>query len=140
MNRIFRFSAGLLAFGLLTSSSFAEPGSVKIVDMKAAHNVDENFEPVQPAESFPAGTSKVFCWFKWKNDEVNEQMMARWTYLTEQISVLDYKVTLPRREGAGGVALAMPEGKTLPAGEYEVRMETDKKAVLKAIKFRVSEE
>lgn len=140
MNRPFRLLAGFAgfaAFGLLTSLSFAEADSVKIVDMKAAGFVNENFEPVRPLDTFPSNTPRVFCWFKWKNGTVGEQIIARWTYLTERIPVLEYNVTLPRREGSGGVALKMPEGKFLPAGEYVIGLETDKKVPLKAVKFRV---
>ena len=124
------------ALCLVGASAFAEDHPIQIVDMKTALNVDDAFQPVDPTNKFAANTSKVFCWFQWKNGQVNSPINAHWTYLTEKIDVLDYKVTIPRHEGAGGVALAMPEGKTLPPGEYEVRLENGK-ASLKSIKFKV---
>ncbi len=124
---------------VLTSAGYAENASIQIVEMKTAQNIDEKYRPVNPASSFSADTSKVYCWFKWKDGQTNTPISAQWTYLTENIPVLDYKIVIPRREGAGGVALSMPEDKKLPAGEYEVTLKTDAGTALKSLKFKVEE-
>ena len=124
------------ALCLMSAVAFAEDPPIQIVDMKTALNIDDKFQPVHPTDRFAADTSKVFCWFQWKDGQINSPINAQWTYITENIRVLDYKITIPRREGAGGVAMAMPEGKTLPPGEYEVRLEYGK-TLLKSIKFKV---
>ena len=140
MSRVLKLCVLVLGFCLLLPClGFADNGLIQIVDMKTAQNIDEKYQPVNPTSSFSAETSKVFLWFKWKDGTVNSQINTQWTYLTENIPVLDYKVVIPRHEGSGGVALSMPEGKTLPPGEYEVRVETDKKNALKSVKFRVLE-
>jgi hypothetical protein len=104
--------------------------------MKTAQNIDEKYQPVKPTNNFPMQTSKVFCWFKWKDAQVNGQISTKWTYKNENITILDYKITLPRREGSGGVALSMPEGKKLPPGSYEVQLEENGK-ILKSHRFTV---
>lgn len=124
---------------VLTSAGYAENASIQIVEMKTAQNIDEKYRPVNPTSNFKADTSKVYCWFKWKDTQVNSQISAQWTYLTEDIPILDYKIVIPRREGAGGVALSMPEGKKLPAGEYEVTLKTATGATLRSLKFKIEE-
>ena len=138
MKQSFKILLLVLLFCAAPVLSLAEDAPLQIVDMKAAQNVDEKFQPVNPAESFPAATAKVFCWFKWKDGQVNDQIVAKWTYLTEKISILDYKVTLPRHEGSGGVAMSMPEGKTLPPGLYEIKLTAGGKE-LKSTQFTVLE-
>ena len=124
------------ALCLMNAAAFAEDPPIQIVNIKTALNINDEFQPVHPTDSFAADTSKVFLWFQWKDSQINSPINARWTYLTENIHVLDYKITIPRRGGSGGVALAMPKGKTLPPGEYEVRLEYGK-TLLKSTQFRV---
>lgn len=139
MRRSFkRCSLALVFLSCAVSSvGYAENTSIQIMGMKTAQNIDEKYRPINPTATFTADTSKVYCWFKWKDAEVNSQISAQWTYLTENIPILDYKIAIPRREGAGGVALSMPEGKKLPAGEYEVTLKNDKGAALRSLKFKV---
>ncbi len=111
-------------------------GKIRIVDIKMAESIDANLMPVDPANTFPKGTSKIYCWFKWKDAEVNSQMMAKWHYVTENINILSYPVTIPRRSGTGSVALTMPKGKILPNGSYRVDLVLDNRK-LKSCKFKV---
>ena len=139
MSRTFKLCVLMAIVCLIPSFGYADNGPIQIIDIKTAQNIDEKYQPVNPTSSFSAQTSKVFLWFKWKDGTVNSQINTQWTYLTVNIPVLDYKIMIPRHEGSGGVALSMPEGKTLPPGEYEVRLEIDKKRALKSVKFRVLE-
>jgi hypothetical protein len=95
-------------------------GLISITNVKTAAGIDEKLMPVQVTSVFPAGTKNVFCWFQWKNAKVGTKIAARWHFVTDNIHILDYAFTIPRREGSGGVSLSMPEGKTLPAGVYRV--------------------
>lgn len=124
---------GLVAGG----AALASAPTVKITDIKMTHNIDEKFMPVQPSKQFPVGTTKLFCWFEWKNAEVGDALSARWAYLTDKIMILEHQVSIPRAEGRGGIALAMPGEKNFPAGLYEVRLENSAKKHLKTIKFRI---
>jgi hypothetical protein len=105
-------------------------------DAKIATSVDEKLMPVQATNVFPAGTKQVFCWFKWKDAIVGTKISARWHFVTDNIHILDYEFTIPRREGTGGISISMPEGKQLPDGMYKVdlMMGTTK---LKTLNFKV---
>ena len=104
-----------------------------------AYGIDEKYNPINATQQFPNGTSKVFCWFQWKDATINTPVTAKWVYVTGDIPVLNYTLSVPRKEGSGGIALAMPQGKTLPAGSYKVTLESDKKASLKSVQFTVLE-
>lgn len=132
----FVLSLFLLSFpGVSSAEDTGNP--VHITAIKMAHDIDERFKPVRPAKDFPEGTAKVYCWFEWKDAQTGTPIITQWTYLNENISILDYTFPLPRKDGSGGVALAMPTGKTLPPGDYEVRLESDKRVLFKSLKFKV---
>lgn len=109
---------------------------IRITNIEMARSVDENIMPVEPTNSFNKGTSKVYCWFKWTDAEINSQVMAKWHYVTENINILSYPVIIPRRSGAGSVALTMPKGKVLPSGSYRIDLFLEGRK-LKSCKFRV---
>ena len=118
------------------SVSAAADGDIQITDIKMARGIDAQYRPLDASKKFSANTDKVYCWFEWKNAQSQSPITAKWTYVTESIPILDYPFSIPRKQGAGGVALAMPEGKTFPPGQYEVQLLQDKK-VLKSIKFEI---
>jgi len=128
----------LSLFILFSSAAFAADGDIQITDIKIAHGIDAQYRPLDVSKSFSADTAKVYCWFEWKNAESKTPLTAKWTYVTESIPILDYPFSIPRKQGAGGVALGMPEGKKFPAGQYEVQLLQDKK-VLKSAKFEILE-
>ena len=107
---------------LFSSCSLLHIGDIDIVDAKTVTAVDEKLMPVRIVDTFPKDTSKVVCWFQWKNAKVNIQIMAKWHYITDDIHILDYPFYIPKKAGTGSVALSAPEGKNLPAGEYRVQL------------------
>lgn len=121
---------------LLSSCSVRQNPKIRLLDAKIAAGVDAGYMPVGVTSVFPAGTSKIFCWFSWKDAGKDTKVMAKWHYLTDDIPVLDYTFVIPRKEGSGSVSLSMPEGKTLPAGLYRVTLELDKRP-LKSLTFKV---
>ncbi len=109
---------------------------VHITDIKIATAIDENITPVKVTNIFPKDTSKVFCWFQWKDSEVNTQIVARWDYVTDTIHILDYAFSIPRRNGIGSVSLSMPEGKTIPPGLYQITLMLGNQT-LKSLTFQI---
>jgi len=109
---------------------------ISITDAKIVTGVDENLMPLKITDTFPAGTSKVSCWIQWKNAKINTQLLTKWHYVTDDIPVLDYTFTVPKKDGNGSVALSMPDDKPLPRGEYRVELILNKR-VLRSVTFRV---
>ncbi|MFA4981861.1 MAG: hypothetical protein WC592_05260 [Candidatus Omnitrophota bacterium] len=105
--------------------------------MKTAMGVDDKYMPVNPMNVFPDGTTRIFCWFSWKDARKDVKILARWRYVTDDISILDYTFAIPRKEGSGSVSLAMPEGKTLPPGLYRVTLNAGHRE-LKSLEFNIS--
>lgn len=114
-------------------------GKIRIRDAKIATGVDENLlMPVKVTDSFPKGTSQVFCWFQWKDAKVDTEILAKWHYVTDDIRILDYTFKIPRKEGSGSISLSMPEGKILPSGSYRLDLTTGKN-ILKSLSFKIQD-
>ena len=133
---ILAFAVLLMASLVLSGCGMFTSGKLKITDIKMAPAISENLMPLQHTDSFPTGTSRVFCWFKWENAEVNTQIMAKWHYTSENINILNYPFAVPRRDGSGSILLSMPEGKTLPSGSYRIDLVVNN-SVLKSREFKV---
>lgn len=127
---------GLLFIFLIPACSLLQPNKIYITDAKMSLGIDDKLMPVQATGLFPKGTSKIFCWFQWKNAEINIPIIAKWHYVTDNIPVLVYTFKIPRKEGNGSVSLTMPEDKPLPSGEYKIDL-TVNNAVLKSLVFRI---
>jgi hypothetical protein len=108
----------------------------RIVNSSMAAGVTDKFTPVNVTEVFPEKTRTVFCWFEWKNAKVGMEIVAKWEYLTDEIHILDYAFKIPRKRGSGSVSLTMPEGKTLPSGDYEVSLNQSNR-LCKRLQFKV---
>ena len=126
----------LFAFSMLCACDLGPKQKINIIDAKIAAGIDEKLMPINITNLFPKGTEKVFCWFSWKSTQVNTEIIASWRYVTDDIAILDYTFTIPRKEGQGSVALKMPEGKTLPSGVYNVDLNLGKHT-LKSLKFKI---
>jgi hypothetical protein len=109
---------------------------VHFTDAKMAAGVDKNLAPVNVTDTFPQGTTRVFCWFRWKDSDINTQILAKWDYVTDQIHILDYVFFVPRRNGMGSVSLSMPEGKEMPSGTYRITFMLEKH-ILKSLTFEI---
>ncbi|MCX5668303.1 MAG: hypothetical protein NTY34_08400 [Candidatus Omnitrophica bacterium] len=127
---------------ILSAAIFALPGcsflnsDITVTDAGIAAGIDDNLMPVKVTDLFPKGTSKVSCWFRWRNAKINTQVLAKWHYVTDDVHIVDYSFNIPKKDGSGGVTLSMPEGKTLPQGSYKVDLFLGKK-LLKPLSFKV---
>ena len=122
----------------LPFSGLFKKSGLAIVDAKMSTGIDDKLLPVDVTTTFPKETPQVVVWFKWKNGSVNTEVVASWHYVTDDIHVLDYTFSIPRKEGSGSVSLSMPEGKTLPPGSYKLDLKAGKK-LLKSLSFTVAE-
>ncbi len=116
----FALSILLIASLAISGCQASSYGKFRITEIKMAPAINEDLMPLKPMDSFPGGTSRVFCWFKWENAEVSSRIIAKWYYTSENINILNYPLNIPRRDGSGSVLLSMPEGKTLPSGSYRI--------------------
>ncbi|PIY82101.1 MAG: hypothetical protein COX96_06490 [Candidatus Omnitrophica bacterium CG_4_10_14_0_2_um_filter_44_9] len=110
--------------------------AIQITDIKMAAGINDDLMPVKTTDTFPKGSSKVYCWFKWRNAKVNTAILVKWEFVTDEIPILDNVVAIPRKEGMGGVSLVMPEGKALPSGEYRIGLILEGRP-LKSYSFKV---
>ena len=65
-----RLKSFILLFFLVvvfSSCSAEKHGKIELLDIKTAKGIDEMYRPVEVTNVFPKGTSRVFCWFSWRN-------------------------------------------------------------------------
>ncbi len=110
----------------------------RIIGTSTAKEVNEKLKPVGITNTFPPGTSVIYCWFEWASARPNTSIMASWDYITDDIHILDYAFDIPRKNGSGSVSLSMPQGKELPAGVYRVDLKKNNR-ILRSLNFRVME-
>lgn len=122
----------------LTSCAKRTENDIRIISAKMAKGINEKYMPVDAANVFPEGTIKAYCWFSWKDAEKNMEILAKWHYITDDIPIVEYSFTIPRKEGIGSVSLSMPEGKILPPGLYRVELKYGART-LKTLTFKVAE-
>ena len=84
-------------------------GKIRLTDATIATELDTDLMPVRIMATFPKNTSKVSCWIQWRDARINTQILAKWHYITDDIHILDHKISIPKRDGTGGVTLFMPE-------------------------------
>jgi len=121
---------------LLSACSIEQWGKINLTDAQIVTAVDEKLMPVQIRDIFPRGTSKVSCWMQWRNAKINTQLVAKWHYVTDDIRILDYNFTIPKKDGTGSVNLSMPSDKPLPSGQYRLDIVLGRR-VLKSLTFRI---
>lgn len=122
-------------FSVLSACAF-KAQDIIISDAKMVTAVDENLMPVRITDVFPKDTSKVSCWIRWRDSNINAQLLAKWHYITDDTHILDYLFTIPKKEGMGSVTLSMPEGKNLPVGLYKVDLVSGRRT-LKSLTFKI---
>ena len=138
LKNILLFSVSVIIAASLTlpGCGIFPSGKFQITEIGTSFGIDKNLKPEKKADSFPAGTSSVYCWFKWRNADINMQLVAKWRYDSENTDILDYPFVIPREDGSGSVLLAMPEGKALPAGSYRIDIVTNK-SVIRSHTFKI---
>lgn len=110
---------------------------IVIGEAKIVTGVDKEMAPIKVTDFFPKNTTKVCAWIKWLDAKINTQILVKWYYITDDIPIYDYTLTIPKREGVANVVLAMPEGKSLPSGLYKVDILSGKKLLTKSLTFEI---
>lgn len=114
-----------------------KPRDIVIQEAKIVTGVDKDMSPLKVTNFFPKNTSKVSAWISWNNAKINEQVLVKWYYVTDDMPIYDYSLNIPKREGIANVVLALPEGKTLPSGLYKVTILLGKKRLSKPLTFEI---
>lgn len=122
----------------LAGCSLLQSGRFEILDAKTTTAIDENLEPVIITDSFPDGTTKVFCWMRWQNAKINTQIMTKWHFVTDDVHIVDHPFIITKKDGSGSVELAMSEGKVLPPGLYKIDILLGKR-ILRTLNFKIEQ-
>jgi len=108
-----------------------------IQEAKIVTGVDKNIMPLKVTNLFPKNTSKVCVWISWRSVKINTQILVKWYYLTDDIPIYNYVLTISKRQGVANVELSMPEGKNLPSGSYKADIFSGKKRLIKTLTFEI---
>lgn len=111
--------------------------NIIVQEAKIVTGVDNEMQPLKITSYFPKNTTKVSTWIKWQDARINTQILVKWHYITDDVPIYDYNLTVPKRNGVANVMLSMPEGKNLPSGFYKVDILSGKKQLTKTLTFEV---
>ena len=110
-------------------------GPASIDDVVVAESLDEAFKPVNPVDSYPAGTTLFSISAKVSNLKVENKLTLKWFYKDtgEQVKVIEY---VPDKPGSGyvGFTLDLPEG--FPVGAYYAEAYLDEQ-LIKTVEWSV---
>ena len=110
---------------------------ILIDEAKIVTGVDSQMLPIKVTDFFPKNTEKVSAWISWRDAKINTQILVKWHYITDDIPIYNYTLSIPKKEGVASVVLAMPEGKTLPSGLYKVDILLGKKRLVETLTFEI---
>ncbi len=127
----------LILLSIPAISSLKKSSGIVIREAKTVTGVDKEMRPLKVTNYFPKDTMKVCAWIRWSNAKINSQILVKWYYVTDDVPIYDYTLNIPKKDGIANVILAMPQGKTLPAGTYKVMLLSGKKPLIKPLIFEI---
>ena len=113
---IFTIIAALI-FSSLVGCTLLTPGPAEASEVTICKDVDTDYRPIDPTDTFPPGTKIIYVSIKADNFTPDDKLTTRWNYLetNEEINVTDF---IPDESGSGyaGFSLSIDEG--FPSGRY----------------------
>ena len=106
-----------LVLASLVGCTLLTPGPAEISEVTVCKDVDSDYKPIEPMDTFPSGTLVVYVSVKVNDMTPDDKLTTRWNYLetNEEINVTDFTSEEP---GSGyiGFSLVIDEG--FPSGRY----------------------
>jgi len=100
-------------------TSFIEgiSGPVEVEEVTVCKNVDTDYSPIDPTDTFPSGTKIIYISVKIKNMAREDKLTIKWNYLEsgEEINTSDFQTDTP---GSGYVGFSLAIEGAFPAGRY----------------------
>jgi len=92
-------------------------GPVEIEEIVVCKNVDDTYKPVEPTDTFPAGTQVVYVSVKINNMTPEDKITTKWTYL-ETGEETDTKDFTTEEAGSGYVSFNLTIDQGFQLGRY----------------------
>ena len=107
----------VLALASLVGCTLLTPGPAEVSEVTVCKDIDSDYEPIEPMDTFPSGTRVVYVSVKVNDMTPDDILTTRWNYLetNEEINATDFTSEDP---GSGyiGFSLFIDEG--FPSGRY----------------------
>ena len=135
---IFTLTLGLSACGQKEDFALKEyapksaTASIKSVSLSTSDS--NKFDPQRVATQFPAGTKKVFVWYRWDDGDKDKKVAIHWSL--GSTSLLKQGEALGGKSGTAAWILQLGAGGDLPSGNYKVEL-LENGSVVTAIPFQV---
>jgi hypothetical protein len=106
-----------LVLASIAGCTLLTPGPAEVTEVTVCRDVDSEYKPIEPMNTFSSGTQMVYVSVKVDNITPDDKLTTRWNYLetNEEISVTDFT---SEESGSGyiGFSLFIEEG--FPSGRY----------------------
>jgi len=92
-------------------------GPVEVEEVVVCKNVDSEYKPVDPIDTFPSGTLVIYISIKINNMTTEDTLTTKWNYLEtgEEINTTDFTTDRP---GSGYVSFNLTTDQSFPSGRY----------------------
>lgn len=92
-------------------------GLIEIEEVVVCKNVDSNYNPVEPMDTFPSGTQVVYVSVKINNITPEDKITIKWNYLEtgEEINTTDFTT---EESGSGYISFNLTIDQGFPLGRY----------------------
>ena len=94
-------------------------GPPEIEEVVLCKNVNENYEPLDTAESFSSGTDSIYVSIKFKDFTTEDNIRVTWTYLDIDEELITQEFS-PETEGSGYHSFNIKTTGGFPPGKYSV--------------------
>jgi len=129
---IFPLIATLILAALIGGCS---QGPVEVEEVIMCKDVDSEYNPVEPTDVFPAGTTIVYAAVKVNNITPEDKITTIWNYLEtgEEINLTDFTT---EQSGSGYIGFSLEVSEGFPTGRYTAVVYLNNKEV-KSAEFSV---
>ena len=111
-------------------TSFIEDisGPVEVEEITVCKNVDTDYSPIDPTDTFPSGTEIFYISVKINNMTREDKLTVKWNYLEtgEEISTTDFTTDKP---GSGYVGFSITVEGSFFSGRYNATVYLNNEAV-----------
>lgn len=124
-----------LALISLAGCTLLEAGPLEISEVTVCQDLDTEYKPVGPTDTFSAGTQIINISVKVDNITPEDKLTTRWNYV-ETGEDIDFTDFYPEESGSGYVGFSLTIDEGFPSGRYNALVYINDE-IVETVEFKV---
>jgi hypothetical protein len=106
-----------LVLAPLAGCTLFETGPLEVSEITVCQSLDDYYKPVEPTDTFPAGTQVVYISVRVDNITTEDKLTTKWNYIEtgEEIDSTDF---YPEESDSGYIGFSLTIDEGFPSGRY----------------------